>query len=92
MPEIESSELFRAQKVKIGMTTGARIDDGRKFTRKIISISPEVGKWKSKGDFQRDLGHSDNLAVAPNLAVNCNLTSGRNRIQERFAVGSKGRL
>ena len=79
------SESFLAQKIEVGVAARARIDDCGKVARKIVSIAVEVGKWKREGDFQRDLGRSDNFAVAPSLPVNRDLAPGRNRIQERHS-------
>jgi len=86
------SESFLAQKIEVGVAARARIDDCGKVARKIVSIAVEVGKWKREGDFQRDLGRSDNFAVAPSLPVNRDLaregTAYRNVIPPRASVAS----
>src|SRR5277367_4820706 len=85
-------DLFPAEKKEIRVAAGARIDDGGNVSGEIGPVPPAVIQRKSKGDLQRDLWHADGFAVCPELAVNRDLPTGGNGIQERLAVGSKDRV
>jgi hypothetical protein len=46
--EFEAGKSFLAQKIKVGVTAGTRIDDGGKVPGKIIcvtTVSQRKGKW-----------------------------------------------
>lgn len=81
-------DLFLAQKIEVGVTAGARIDNRGKVPGKIIGVT-SVRERKNKGNFQRHLRRARQFAVFPGLAVNRNFTTGSNRIQKRFAVRRK---
>src|SRR5579864_3693377 len=76
-----NEDLFLAQKIKVSVTTGARIDDSRKVTREVVGISITIIQGKSKGNLQRDLRCTDEFAAAPRLTVNRDITAGSNCIQ-----------
>ena len=48
--------LFLTQKIQVGVTAGARIDDGGKVPRKIVGVTSCVCQGKRKGDLQRACG------------------------------------
>src|ERR1700751_4492297 len=74
-------DLFLAQKIEVGLTARARIDDGGKVARKIVCVAI-VSQGKCKGDLQCDLGRPDDFAVSPRLTVNRDITARSNCIQE----------
>src|SRR5215469_13525897 len=59
-----SPGLFLAQKKEVGVTPGARIDNGGKVSGEIVGITL-ISQWKGKGNFQRDLGRPDEFTVSP---------------------------
>src|ERR1700751_3557089 len=76
---IRNRDLFLAQKIKVCMAAGARIDDGGKVPRKIVGVAI-VSQRKCKGDLQCDLGCPDEVAVSPRLTVNRDITARSNCI------------
>src|SRR5271155_3022879 len=82
------SDLFLAQKIKVLMSAGARIDYRGKVPGKIVGVTV-IFQWKSERDLQCDLGWPDELTVFPGLTVNCDFTAGSNCIQERLGIASK---
>jgi hypothetical protein len=81
-------DLFLAQKIEVGVTARARIDDGRKVSGTKVGVAAVI-YGKSKGDLQRDLGRPDESTAFPELTVNRDFTTGSNCIQERLAIASK---
>jgi len=73
---IRDQDLFLAQKIKVGMTAGARIDDGRQVPGKIVGVTVVIQR-KSEGDLQRDLRRPDEFSISPRLTVNRNFTRRR---------------
>ena len=59
---------YLAQQVKVGLATGARIDDGGKVTG-IIEGVPGVIQTETERKFQRCFGLPDKLAILPFLTV-----------------------
>ena len=63
-------DLFLAQKIKVGVTAGTRIDDGGKVPGNIVGVTTIVSQRECKGDFQGDLGCPDDVTVSPRLTEN----------------------
>src|ERR1700758_3248006 len=66
----DDQELFLAQEIEVGMTAGARIDDGGKVSREIVGVTADVSKRECKGNLQRKLGRPNKFAVSPWLTLN----------------------
>ena len=59
----EKGNLFLTQKIEVGVTAGARINDCRKVLGKRIGATAAVFQRKTKRDPQCDLRRPDRLTV-----------------------------
>ena len=85
---LRGQDLFLAQKIKVSLAAGTRIDDSGKVPRKIVGVTLVI-QSKSKWDLQCDLRRPDEFALTPSLTVNRDFATGSNWVQKGFAVASK---
>jgi len=63
-------DLFLAQKIEVGVTAGASIDDGGKVSGEIVGVTTLVIQRKCKGNLQCHLRRPNEVSASPRLAIN----------------------
>jgi hypothetical protein len=48
---VDDEDLFLTQKIEVGVTAGAGVDDGGKVPREIVGVTIRIRQGKDKGNF-----------------------------------------